>query len=136
MDTILYCIWPSRKCSHCWEHLHKFLILLQYVLILETNFIIPILFFFFFPSPCSWINRRKLPLFLPLGAVCSLALSACVALCFLHISRHNYPGGVAFSRLHQLVDQHTEENIGKQFLSGSKFLQNTILVCLLPRLFS
>ena len=46
MDTILYCIWPSR-CSHCWEHLHKFLILLQYVLILETNFIIPILFVFF-----------------------------------------------------------------------------------------
>ena len=88
--------------------------------VLVTNFSIPIIIvhfvlYAFFPSPCSWINRHKLPFFLPLGAICSLALSAFIALCFLHISRHNYPGGVAFSRLHQLADQHTEEKIGKQF---------------------
>ena len=87
--------------------------------VLVTNFSIPIIiivhFVCSFPSTCSWINCHKLPFFLPLGAICSLALSAFIALCFLHISRHNYPGGVAFSRLHQLADQHTEEKIGKQF---------------------
>ena len=51
----------------------------------------------------SWINRKKLPLFVSLLVVCSLVLSLGASLCFLHISRHNYPGGVAFSQLHQLV---------------------------------
>jgi alpha-1,6-mannosyltransferase len=59
-----------------------------------------------------WKNRRKLPVFVRLGAVCSLLVSFGVALCFLSVSRHNYPGGHAMSLLHRLVDRDTEMKLG------------------------
>lgn len=59
-----------------------------------------------------WKNRHKFPLFVPVSAGCGLVFSFCLAMCFLSVSRHNYPGGHAFSLLHQLVDQHTETKLG------------------------
>ena len=61
----------------------------------------------------SWKNRNKLPLFVPLGAVAGLVVSFGVALCFLSVSLHNYPGGHALSQLHRLVDRDTELKMGE-----------------------
>ena len=59
-----------------------------------------------------WKNRHKLPIFISLGAACSLLISFGLSLCFLSVSRHNYPGGHAMSLLHQLVDSDTELKLG------------------------
>ncbi len=60
-----------------------------------------------------WVNRKKLPLFVPVGAVCSLVLTFGVSLCFLHVSNHNYPGGQAFTQLQNIVDQQMETKLGE-----------------------
>ena len=52
-------------------------------------------------------------MYVPVGVVCSLFLMGVVSLCFLHVSRHNYPGGHAFSRLHTLVDADMDQALGK-----------------------
>lgn len=74
----------------------------------ELRFIIYALPLFNLIAACGysniWLNRRKLPLFLPVGVASSLLLSFTVSLCFLHVSQHNYPGGLAFARLHKLAD--------------------------------
>ncbi len=62
---------------------------------------------------CSWVNRRKLPLFVPVGAVCSLILTFGIGLCFLHVSRHNYPGGQALRQLHSVIDRQMQYQIGE-----------------------
>lgn len=46
--------------------------------------------------------------------VCSLLLSCVMTLCFLHVSRHNYPGGHALSHLHTLVDSDMQQRLGEQ----------------------
>ena len=61
----------------------------------------------------SWLNRKKLPLFITMVTTCSLILSFGMSLCFLHVSRHNYPGGHALSRLHQLVGMEMEREMGQ-----------------------
>lgn len=66
------------------------------------------------PLPPRWINRHKFPLYIPVGVVSSLLLTGVVSLCFLHVSRHNYPGGHALSCLHTLVDDDMEHKLGKQ----------------------
>ncbi|XP_064400610.1 dol-P-Man:Man(7)GlcNAc(2)-PP-Dol alpha-1,6-mannosyltransferase-like [Halichondria panicea] len=54
-----------------------------------------------------WLNRSKLPHFAPLLVLSTLCLSLGASLCLLAISRHNYPGGVAFTRLHELMADRT-----------------------------
>ncbi len=55
-------------------------------------------------------------MYIPVGVVCSLFLTGVVSLCFLHVSRHNYPGGHALSRLHTLVDADTEQTLGEEHM--------------------
>ena len=62
---------------------------------------------------CRWINRHKYPVVVMVGVVLSLVLTALISLVFLQVSRHNYPGGHAFSHLHCMVDDRIELKLGK-----------------------
>ncbi|XP_064606670.1 dol-P-Man:Man(7)GlcNAc(2)-PP-Dol alpha-1,6-mannosyltransferase-like isoform X2 [Liolophura sinensis] len=59
-----------------------------------------------------WLNRSKTPLQWVTAhlVACHLFVNVFISVCFLYVSSHNYPGGVAMHRLHELAQSNAHSN--------------------------
>ena len=60
-----------------------------------------------------WHNWRKFPITIPMTVMAGLLLSCGFTACHLHISRYNYPGGHAFSKLHTLINSSLDSSMSE-----------------------
>ena len=76
---------------------------------------------------CRWHNRRKLPIIVMVTVVAGLFLSCGFTSCFLHISRYNYPGGQAFSKLHSLINASQDNSLSGTCKQSMTTLTESVL---------
>lgn len=63
--------------------------------------------------PCRWHNWQKLPVTVLVTTLAGLFLSCGFTACYLQVSRYNYPGGHAFSKLHSLINSSLDNSLSE-----------------------